>query len=224
MFQFMNQHAPRQQASQGISAEGPTLHAMLDAELLREMSRDEVNALPIQRYEGEVRLVANAQELERAVSAWRDERVAGFDTETRPAFRPGESYLPALAQIAVANAVYLLPLQRFDCSAALRALLEAPHTVKAGVGLPDDFRALRKSFEFAEKAMVDLGAVARRHGLKQSGVRYLAARFLGTRIPKGAKTSNWAAQRLSPQQIAYAATDAWVCRELCLKFEELGLT
>jgi ribonuclease D len=197
---------------------------MLDAELLREMSRDEVNALPIQRYEGEVRLVANAQELERAVSAWRDERVAGFDTETRPAFRPGESYLPALAQIAVANAVYLLPLQRFDCSAALRALLEAPHTVKAGVGLADDWRALRKSFEFAEKATLDLGAIARRHGLKQSGVRYLAARFLGTRIPKGAKTSNWAAQRLSPQQIAYAATDAWICRELCLKFEELGLT
>lgn len=196
---------------------------MLDTELLREMSRDEVNALPIRRYEGEVRLVANAQELERAVGAWRDERVAGFDTETRPAFRPGESYLPALAQIAIANAVYLLPLQRLDCSAALRALLDAPHTVKAGVGLPDDFRALRKSFEFAEKATVDLGAVARRHGLKQSGVRYLAARLLGTRIPKGAKTSNWAAQRLSPQQIAYAATDAWICRELYLKFEELGL-
>jgi ribonuclease D len=196
---------------------------MLNAELLREMSRDEVNALPIRRYEGEVRLVADAQELERAVSAWRDERVAGFDTETRPAFRPGESYLPALAQIAIANAVYLLPLQRLDCSAALRALLDAPHTVKAGVGLPDDFRALRKSFEFAEKATVDLGAVARRHGLKQSGVRYLAARLLGTRIPKGAKTSNWAAQRLSPQQIAYAATDAWICRELYLKFEELGL-
>src|ERR1043165_1429442 len=127
---------------------GPTLHAMLDAELLREMSRDEVKALPSRRYEGEVRLVANAQELAQAITAWRDERVAGFDTETRPAFRPGESYLPALAQIATANVVYLLPLQRLDCAAALRALLEAPHTVKAGVGLPDDFRALRKSFEF----------------------------------------------------------------------------
>ena len=190
---------------------------------LRELSRDEVNALQIKRYEGEVRLVETAQDLERAAAAWREERVVGFDTETRPAFKPGESYLPALAQIATADTVYLLQLQRFDCSGALRALLEAPHTVKAGVGMPDDFRALRKSFEFAEKGIVDLGAIARGHKLKQSGVRYLAALFMQTRIPKGAKTSNWAASRLSPQQIAYAATDAWICRELFLKFEELQL-
>ena len=190
---------------------------------LRELSREEVNALEIKRYEGEVRLVETAQELERAVAAWREERVVGFDTETRPAFKPGESYLPALSQIATARCVYLLPLQRLDCAGALRTLLEAPHTIKAGVGMPDDFRALRKSFDFAEKAIVDLGAVARGHKLKQSGVRYLAALFMQTRIPKGAKTSNWAASRLSQQQIAYAATDAWICRELFLKFEELGL-
>jgi len=190
---------------------------------MRELSRDEINALPIRRYEGEVRLVESPDDLERAAAEWRDERLVGFDTETRPAFRPGESYPPALAQLATARRVYLLPLLRLDCSGALRALLGAEHAVKAGVGLPDDFRALRKSFEFAEKSVVDLGAVARRHKLKQSGVRYLAALFLGTRIPKSAKTSNWAAARLTPQQIAYAATDAWICRELYLKFEALHL-
>ena len=195
----------------------------LPEQLLRELSRDEVNALPIKRYEGEVRLAETAQDVERAMAAWREERVVGFDTETRPAFKPGESYLPALAQIATARMVWLLPLQRLDGASALRPLLEAPHTIKAGVGMPDDMRALRKSFEFAEKAIVDLGAVARKHGLKQSGVRYLAALLLGTRIPKGTKTSNWAAPRLSSQQITYAATDAWICRELYLKFEELQL-
>jgi ribonuclease D len=190
---------------------------------MRELSRDEVNALDIRRYEGEVRLVETAQELERAAAAWREERVVGFDTETRPAFKPGESYPPALAQIATANTVYLLPLLRLDCTTALRGLMEAGQTIKTGVGMPDDMRALRKSFELAEKSIVDLGAIARRHKLKQSGVRYLAALFLGFRIPKGAKTSNWAAARLNPQQIAYAATDAWICRELFLKFEELQL-
>ena len=195
----------------------------LPKQFLRELSRDEVNELPIKRYEGEVRLVESAQELERVAAEWREERAVGFDTETRPAFKPGESYLPALAQIATARRVYLVPLQRLDGSEALRSLLEASRTVKAGVGMPDDMRALRKSFEFAEKAIVDLGAVARKHGLKQSGVRYLAALLLGTRIPKGTKTSNWAAPRLNPQQIAYAATDAWICRELYLKFEELQL-
>ena len=43
------------------------------------------------------------------------------------------------------------------------------------------------------------------------------------RIPKGAKTTNWSARQLSPQQIQYAATDAWACRELYLRFQELQL-
>ena len=47
--------------------------------------------------------------------------------------------------------------------------------------------------------------------------------LLGFRIPKGTKTSNWAARELSPAQIAYAATDAWACRELYLRFASLGL-
>ena len=54
-------------------------------------------------------------------------------------------------------------------------------------------------------------------------LRNLTGIFLGTRIPKGTKTTNWAAPRLTPQQITYAATDAWACRELYLRFQGLGL-
>ena len=43
------------------------------------------------------------------------------------------------------------------------------------------------------------------------------------KIARGTKTSNWAARELSPSQIAYAATDAWACRELVLRFKSLGL-
>jgi len=95
--------------------------------------------------------------------------------------------------------------------------------VKAGVSVRDDVRALKKLYAFSERQVVDLGDAVKRHGLKQSGVRNLAGLFLGYRIPKGAKTTNWAAARLSEQQIIYAATDAWVCRELYLRFETLGL-
>jgi ribonuclease D len=71
--------------------------------------------------------------------------------------------------------------------------------------------------------MLDLGSVARASGSGQTGVRNLAGIFLGFRIPKGTSTSNWAAVHLNARQIAYAATDAWVCRELVLKFRALGL-
>ena len=195
----------------------------LPPEYLRHISREEMNALPIRRYEGEVHLVESPQMLERAAADILREAVVGFDTETRPAFRKGESHLPSLAQVATARAVYLFPLQRLDCSAMLGELLGAPHIVNAGVALADDLRQLRQLFAFEAAAALDLGHVARRHGLKQTGLRNLTGIFLGTRIPKGTKTTNWAAPRLTPQQVLYAATDAWACRELYLRFQALEL-
>ena len=188
----------------------------------RSISRDEINALPIRRWEGEVHIVASPAEAARALAEIREETVTGFDTETRPAFRPGESYLPSLAQFATARAVYLFQLRSREVAAAVAEVLSAAPIVKAGVGLADDLKALKKVIEFAEKSTVDLGAAAMRQGLKQTGVRSLAALFLGFRIPKGTKTSNWARPRLTHQQIAYAATDAWVCRELYVRFRTQG--
>ena len=189
--------------------------------LASALSREEINELPIRRYEGPVHLVAAPAELAQAMADILQESVLGFDTETRPSFRVGESYPPSLAQVATARAVYLFRLQRLDCSAAMAQFLSAERIVKAGVGLAEDLRQLRKSFQFTEKAVVDLSATAKRQGLAKTGVRTLAAAFLGFRIPKGSKTSNWAAAHLTPQQIAYAAMDAWACRELYLKFREL---
>jgi ribonuclease D len=187
------------------------------------ISREEMSELPIRRYEGSVHVVAGPSGLRHAMQDILQEGVVGFDTETRPAFRPGESYLPSLVQFATASAVYLVQVQQQDLFGALREILSSATIIKVGVSVTDDIRNLKKLFEFDERSVVDLGKVAQRHGLKQTGVRNLAGIFLGARIPKGAKTTNWAARRLTPQQIAYAATDAWVCRELYLRFRELQM-
>ena len=187
------------------------------------ISREEVNALPIRRYEGEVRVVSAEADIAPALKDILGDTVVGFDTETRPAFRPGESYPPSLAQVATARAVYLFQVRHREVAQAVAEVLANPHVVKAGVGLADDLRGLKKLIQFTEKALVDLGTVAMRNGLKQTGVRNLTALFLGFRIPKGTKTSNWARPRLGAQQITYAATDAWACRELHVRFSTLGL-
>ena len=205
---------------QGMSRD---LAAALPLETAQRISREEMIELPIRRYEGSVHLVAVAPDLQRAMQDICQESVVGFDTEARPAFRPGERYLPSLVQFATADAVYLFQVQQQDYSAAMREIFSSAKVIKAGVSVADDLRNLKKLFEFEESAVVDLGKVAKRHGLKQTGVRNLAGIFLGTRIPKGAKTSNWAARRLTSQQIAYAATDAWACRELYLRFRQLKL-
>ena len=45
----------------------------------------------------------------------------------------------------------------------------------------------------------------------------MAAIILGIRISKTQQLSNWEAEKLSEAQQSYAATDAWVCREMYLK-------
>jgi ribonuclease D len=179
--------------------------------------------LPIRRYEGKIVLVATPEELEEARTDLRSETLVGLDTETRPSFKKGESHLPALVQVATARAVYLFQLRRTETHPVLAELLSDPRIVKAGISLKDDLRALKQVFAFSEQNMLDLGTVARSAGLGQTGVRNLAGILLGFRIPKGTKTSNWAARELSHAQIAYAATDAWACRELHLRFRRLGL-
>ena len=187
------------------------------------ISREEIANLPIRRYEGVVHLVTAPRELECALADLRQERLVGLDTETRPAFRKGESHLPCLVQVATERAVYLFQFRGLHVFPALAEVFAAPRMVKAGVGLAHDLRQLKQVFPFAEQNVLDLGLVARRCGLEQTGVRNLAGMFLGFRIPKGNSTSNWAARQLSAAQITYAATDAWACRELFLRFEHLGL-
>ena len=189
----------------------------------RAISRADLNELPVRRYEGPVAFVDTPDILAAAAADIRSERVTGFDTETRPAFSKGENYLPSLVQVATAKCVYLSPLRLQETHAVIAGLLQAPATVKAGVALAYDLRTLNQVFRFAEKSVIDLGVVAKRNDYEQTGVRNLAGIFLGYRIPKGAKTTNWAAPRLTPAQITYAATDAWVSRELYLQFEDAGL-
>lgn len=189
----------------------------------RAISREEMARLPIHRYEGEVCLVSTPADLEHAMADIQLESVIGFDTETRPAFQKGEVHLPCLVQVATAQRVYLFALRQAEVFPLLAEMLADPRALKVGVALANDLRALRQVFAFSERNVLDLGIVARRLGLKQTGLRNLAGIFLGFRVPKGAQTSNWAASRLSAAQITYAATDAWACRELFLQVQKLEL-
>lgn len=215
------QTLPAEQKSGGKSR--CTSPKLLPERYRRGIAREEIASLPIRRYTGETHVVNTAQALADAIRDIRQERVVGFDTETRPAFKKGEDYLPCLVQVATARAVYLLQLEQLDCAQAMAEMLSNPRIVKAGVALAGDIGQLKRLFAFEAAGIVDIGQIAKRHGSTQTGLRNLSALFLGWRITKGARTTNWAAPQLSTAQIGYAATDAWVSRELYLCFQRMGL-
>jgi len=116
----------------------PTPERELPAGIARSISREDLANLTVNRYHGPVHLVSTSHELAQALADIRQERVTGFDTETRPAFRKGEVYLPCLAQVATARAVYLFPLRHTEMFPALTELLTEARLAKAGVALADD--------------------------------------------------------------------------------------
>ncbi len=181
------------------------------------MTKEEINTCPVRRWEGVVHVVRTPAELNQAVRALANETILGFDTETRPAYHKGESYLPSLLQLAGEKEVFLFQLKPLGLPGPLRDILADPKVVKAGVALAYDLQELHKMAPFRPAGFVDLGTLAKNAEIKNHGLRGLAAVLLGFRIAKGAQTSNWARDLLAPAQIQYAATDAWVGRELYLK-------
>lgn len=180
----------------------------------RRMTKDEINACPLARWTGPVHVVRTNDELAEAMRRLIGQTLLGFDTETRPAYTKGKSYLPSLLQLASKREVFIFQLKSIGLARPLRDILANPAIIKAGVNLDYDIRELKKLSPFQAAGFVDLGNLAKKANIKNHGLRGLAAVLLGFRISKGAQTSNWAKDLLTPQQVQYAATDAWVGRKL----------
>ena len=191
--------------------------------LRRRLSCEEINAMPLFHYEGPVQVIRTLEDWKSALPDLRSADLLGFDTETRPSFRKGRRNFPALIQLATANAVYLVQLAFLPFGPHVVEILANPDQVKAGVGIRDDMRDLGRLHDFEPAGLVDLGGVARAHKMPSQGLRTLAANFFGRRISKGSQCSNWSLMELTPRQIAYAATDAWIGRLIFLRMCEMGL-
>ena len=187
----------------------------------RVLSKEEINELPMVAYEGPVRLVETRTELEDALELLAGEPVLGFDTETRPCFEKGKCNGTSLVQLASEKEVVLVRLTHVPPGRELAGVLADAGMIKAGVGIREDMRLLGKKHAFQPAGLFDLGDAARKLGLKTQGLRTLAANLMGVRISKGAQCSNWEKAELTPAQIRYAATDAWVGRELFFRFQKL---
>ena len=96
-------------------------------------------------------------------------------------------------------------------------LLASEKIVKVGAAIHDDIRGLQKLHGFNPGGFVDLQKIGWEWGIRDKAVKKMSAIILGFRISKTQQLSNWEADVLSESQCKYAATDAWVCRQMYLK-------
>lgn len=185
------------------------------------MTKDEINTRPLKKYQGRIHVIKNAQQVEQAVKQLKKETLLGFDTETRPTFRAGQHYLPSVLQLAGEEAAYIFQLRHCRLRRPLCELLANPDIIKAGVALDYDVKELNRLVPIEAAGFVDVGEWAKKEGCMNHGLRGLAALLLGFRVSKKSQTSNWSQRTLTQAQIEYAATDAWVGRELYLRLAQL---
>lgn len=137
--------------------------------------------------------------------------ILGFDTESKPTFKVGEkSTGPHLVQLATSEKAYLFQVSP-DIFNFLKPILENEQQLKVGFGLKNDSRSFRsKGIEL--KSHIDLSKSFSSFGYNaQVGIQTAIALLFQRYFAKSKKvsTSNWSVKHLSPQQINYAAADAY---------------
>lgn len=180
---------------------------------------EEIEPMPLGAFPGDIYVISKpGKEYYRAIRYLRDQKVLGFDTETRPVFSPGQKHNgTALLQLSGPDKAFLFRIQTLGMRHRLCGILSNDRIIKVGAATHDDIRGLQKYAKFEARNFVDLQKIGWEWGIRDKSVKKMSAIILGVRISKAQQLSNWEAEELSESQQMYAATDAWICREMYLK-------
>ena len=179
-----------------------------------KISNEETAALPAIEFKGEIRIIEHERDIVPACKFLMKQAVVGFDTETRPSFRPGVTFRVSLLQLSTPTVCYLFRLNKIPLAKPILQLLESSDVLKIGADVAGDLRSLRQIRHFRDAGFVDLQTIAPQWGIGEKSLRKLSAIVLGRRVSKAQRLSNWEAATLTDKQQLYAATDAWVCTRI----------
>ena len=186
---------------------------------ISSISQEQLSEMEVAAFPGECHVIdADGPEFSKAISYLGRQRIIGFDTETRPCFSASQPrYGVSLLQLSGAGKAFLFRIKTLGMHFRLCSILSNPKIIKVGAAVHDDIKGLQKYAAFSPAAFVDLQKIVGEWGIRDKSVKKMSAIILGFRISKTQQLSNWEADELSEAQIRYAATDAWVCREMYLK-------
>lgn len=187
---------------------------MNDRKYIISIDKEAISTLPLMTYPAQITVVDTAATARTALRTISKEKVVGFDTETRPAFKKGQKHKVALMQIATADRCYLFRLNRIGISEELKDFLETPDILKIGLSVHDDFNVLRRSSDLEPQGFIDLQDMVKNFEITDISLQKIYAIIFGERISKSQRLTNWEADSLSEAQQAYAALDAWACLKI----------
>lgn len=178
------------------------------------ISKQQLAALPPAHFTGSIIVVDTPSAAESAVERLRMADLIGFDTETRPSFKKGQSNDVALLQLSLPDVCFLFRLNKIGMPESLKQLLEDKTKTKIGLSIHDDFRNLRKAHDFTPDGFVELQTFVTRWNIIDKSLTKLYGILFGQRLSKSQRLSNWEAEQLAEAQQHYAALDAQACIQI----------
>lgn len=191
-------------------------------EFKSKISKEEIANYPTAEFGGNIYIIQTIADADWAVSELKKESVLGFDTETRPAFKKGQSNKVALMQISSQNDCFLFRLNKIGIPNSLAQLLADRAILKIGLSLKDDFHAISKMAKIKPENFVDLQTFVKSFGIEEMSLAKIFAIIFGQKISKAQRLTNWEAEELSSKQKGYAALDAWATREIYMKLDSIS--
>jgi ribonuclease D len=195
---------------------------MMNNKFQETITVEEIKEYDLSWFRGKIVVVDDLAVFKRVIPELKHEKILGFDTETRPSFRKGHRNKVSLIQLSTGKIACLFRINRIGLPDELAALLGNPGIIKAGVAIHDDIKVLKKIKRFNPDGFVDLQKYVKNFGIQSSGLKKLTAIVLGFRISKRQQVTDWEAEELTEAQQVYAATDAWVCREIYKKLTSIN--
>lgn len=178
------------------------------------LTKEELNNFEYRSFEGEITLVDNMDDFYRVLPELKRCRILGFDTETKPMFKKGKAHKVSLLQLSSSDRAFLFRLNRIGLPHELAALLADGSVIKTGAAIHDDIKALQIRERFVPAGFTELQTLVGKYGIKELGLKKMAAIVLGFKISKRQQVTDWDAVELTPAQVVYAATDAWICYKI----------
>jgi ribonuclease D len=179
--------------------------------------------LPLTQFNGRIIVVDNLDSLHSSIKLLNGLNLLGFDTETKPSFRKGQTHKVAMLQLASHDTSFIFRLNKIGFCDALMKILSENSIQKVGLSLKDDFRELSKLRHFRPAGFVELQQYVENFGIADKSLKKLVALVLKFRISKSQQTSNWENEKLTDSQLVYAATDAWACLEIYKQLKEIEI-
>jgi len=188
----------------------------------KTISKEELSELPFTQFGGDIHLIEKEEELEFAINYLQKQELIGFDTETRPSFKKGKINKVALLQLSGDDKAFIFRLNKLGLPDRIAGLLSDASKKKVGVAIRDDIKILRKLTAFEPAGFLELQEYVKEFGIENFSLKKLAGIVLGVRISKSQRLTNWEAEILTPAQLSYAATDAWISAEIYRALQTSG--